>query len=675
MAASALGAARVVAALSLVGAIAAHAWLSPAGGQRWAAILALLAGMLIGWLWHRVTAFAILAVAHAWPLLFFFATGQADANAPMVWMAGLAGLALPGSALDAWRLPSSWQAPVAAWAMILALGWPIVLWRELDFTLVTYAQPDVPNGMFAGPAREVARLATATTVAQLTALLFVDSLWARYRHADERVFVREIVFPLTIGTTIAMIVGLFQGLVDISFWSGGVWPGLGRAAGTFFDANAFGAVSALWGAPAAGAVLLASSRRLRLLGAALLVLSAGAVWVSGSRTALMGWLVVGAGLGRALVRTGGLSRTAVSAGVAAIVVAVAIGAQTGGRGTAVQRFLQTLPRPTIDGLSSFARAMWDRDGYGSAAMRIVGEFPTTGVGPGAFPVLAPDYAYATTGRAIPPDNAQNWWRHMWTELGLLGSIPPMLCSILVAAALVRLARRRPESVTGAIAGSATVALGLMALVGPPMFHPIVLQTIAVLIFWTGWLALRGERSESPHGAAEAASTPVKRGFGADGLALVLVWLLPLVWAGLTLRTAVLELRPPFRAERTGWPYGYGFSPPEPVPGGERRWAAARAVGVIPAAGKRLVLTLEPRHEDLSTRRLRVRVSDRRGIVLDTLRSTREPFECVVEMPPGRRWLMVEIDADRAWATHAGMPWALRVTGRWEQLSSAPPPSN
>ncbi len=670
-------------ALSTVGAIAAHAWLSPGAGLRWATILALLAGILAGWLWHRVTQTIVLALAHVWPLLVFLATGQTDPNGPMVWMAGLAGLALAGSTLDRWSLPPNWQAPVAAWALVLAFGWPIILWRELDFTLVTYAQPDVPNGMFAGPARQVAQLITATTVAQLTALLVIDWLWARYRLADERSFMREVVSPLTIGTMVAMIVGLSQGLIDISWLSGGVWPSLGRATGTFFDANAFGAVTALWGALAAGTAVLGSTWRLRLLGATLLILSAGAVWVSGSRTALMGWMIVCAGVGSALVHTRRLSRKVVAAGVAVIALALVVGAQTGGRGTAVQRVLQTLPRPTAGGLSSFARAMWDRDGYGIAATRIIRDFPTTGIGPGAFPVLAPDYAYVTTGRLIPPDNAQNWWRHMCTELGLLGSVPPMLCSVLVAAALVRLARRRPAPAVGPIVGAATIALGVMALVGPPMFHPIVLQTAVVMLFWVGWLAFRDEGPEPVRRAeAEASAGPdrVRPGSGGPpkpdakaegtafrtrGLLLLLVWLLPLAWAGLTLRMAIVELRPPYRAERIGWRYGYGFSAAEPVPGGERRWATTRAVGVIPSAGERLMLTLQPPHDDVSTRPVHVRIADRHRVVLDTVRTTREPFACTVEVVAGQRWVMVQIDTDRAWTTHSGMPWAMRVTATWE----------
>jgi hypothetical protein len=227
--------------------------------------------------------------------------------------------------------------------------------------------------------------------------------------------------------------------------------------------------------------------------------------------------------------------------------------------------------------------------------------------------------------------------------------------VLVVVALVRLARKGPEDALAPLVGSGVAALGLMAFVGPPMLHPIVLQTAAVMLFWVICLADRGR--DGPAEPTARVSTPA--------FVLVFVWLLPTVWAGLTLMLAVTELRPPYRAHHIGWVYSYGFSPPESVSGGERRWATTRAVGVIPAAGTRLTLTLEPPHADISARPVRVRVSDRHTVVSDTRRASREPFDCVVSVAPDQRWVMVQIDTNRAWTTHAGMPWAMRVTARWE----------
>ena len=75
------------------------------------------------------------------------------------------------------------------------------------------------------------------------------------------------------------------------------------------------------------------------------------------------------------------------------------------------------------GVRRLARDLWERDGYGLAAMRAVAEHPWTGVGIGAFALLAPERLFhLETGGLIPADNAQNWWRHQIAELGFIGAV-------------------------------------------------------------------------------------------------------------------------------------------------------------------------------------------------------------------------------------------------------------
>jgi hypothetical protein len=48
------------------------------------------------------------------------------------------------------------------------------------------------------------------------------------------------------------------------------------------------------------------------------------------------------------------------------------------------------------------------------------EHPLTGIGAGSYRIIAPDYGRALLNDALPPDNAQNWWRHQIAELGVFG---------------------------------------------------------------------------------------------------------------------------------------------------------------------------------------------------------------------------------------------------------------
>ena len=52
-----------------------------------------------------------------------------------------------------------------------------------------------------------------------------------------------------------------------------------------------------------------------------------------------------------------------------------------------------------------------------------------------------DYSSQAIGVRLPPDNAQNWWRHQWAELGLVGAFPAFACSLLALAAALRSWRR------------------------------------------------------------------------------------------------------------------------------------------------------------------------------------------------------------------------------------------
>ncbi|PWT90483.1 MAG: hypothetical protein C5B54_07120, partial [Acidobacteria bacterium] len=63
--------------------------------------------------------------------LIYFATNHVISYNPIT----VALLALILSTIDfrSWRLPAGWKFPIVYWALVIALSWPIVLLRELDF--------------------------------------------------------------------------------------------------------------------------------------------------------------------------------------------------------------------------------------------------------------------------------------------------------------------------------------------------------------------------------------------------------------------------------------------------------------------------------------------------------------------------------------------------------------
>ncbi len=93
--------------------------------------------------------------------------------------------------------------------------------------------------------------------------------------------------------------------------------------------------------------------------------------------------------------------------------------------------------------------LWERFGYGPAAIEMIKEHPIDGIGVGTFHALVIDYGrlvgYPSEEHLniLATDNAQSWFRHIIAEFGLIGSIPMLWWCVVFAMTLFsRPARRR-----------------------------------------------------------------------------------------------------------------------------------------------------------------------------------------------------------------------------------------
>jgi len=66
------------------------------------------------------------------PALFLVLTGDTTYHF-MPWLAALFGFLLPKSLRTGWSFPAGWKGPLILWTLSVALSWPIVVARELDF--------------------------------------------------------------------------------------------------------------------------------------------------------------------------------------------------------------------------------------------------------------------------------------------------------------------------------------------------------------------------------------------------------------------------------------------------------------------------------------------------------------------------------------------------------------
>jgi hypothetical protein len=377
------------------------------------------------------------------------------------------------------------------------------------------------------------------------------------------------------------------------------------------------------------------------------------VWASGSRTALLAaaiglmsvawltWRGVRAGRDRGAL----LSRRNLVVGATVLGVVMAsllFMARTPGMSPYERA------RHLIPGLESTVGEslwlLWDRMGYGAAAVLMIEEHPWVGVGVGSYHTLAHDFAVEAGGYQVPPDNAQNWFRHQLAELGLLGSLPWIAWTALFVPLLLRRAPPEPDGATLVLLRGSIVAFGAVSLVGMPGQSPAIIITFWTFVFWF----LQAGSATPPQVPPD--SRPMPR------LGWVLVLLLVAGHAGATYVLARGDLRPAHRAARFGWFYRYGLYDLErPPDGAPFRWTMRKAVAVIPVEGRTLDLEAWVDHPDADVTPVDVRIRAGDDVVARQRVRRGDRVTASVDVPSGQYFVILSTEVDRAWrpSDHGG----------------------
>jgi hypothetical protein len=409
------------------------------------------------------------------------------------------------------------------------------------------------------------------------------------------------------------------------------------------DANSFGTAAAIW-APLALALMWRLGQP-TIVSIALATLLATGMWTSGSRTALMVATVGFAALVLAPLwqaRSWRARAVPVALALAATVIMAMLTLRGSDQSSPVSRLLDTIPSVDEGGVPQLARDLWERNGYGTAAVRAVTEHPWTGIGVGAFVLLVPEYSQLESGGVIPGDNAQNWWRHQIVELGFLGAIPPIALSFGILMMVCAGTVSASNGFVVTLLRGTLVGVGLASLVGVSTQHPALFLTFLTTVFWLGALQVGAPKRD----VSSAASW---------GVLLLAIS----VATGQTF-SAFLGLRVPHRALAHNFTYGYGFSEPEahPVLGSARR-TRAHAVGVIVAEHAYFQITmLVP--QATAAEPVQIKVWRGHELIVDQRVSGPEPLSRFVGVPPGEDQLMIELDVSRTAADGLGLTFA----GTW-----------
>jgi hypothetical protein len=300
-----------------------------------------------------------------------------------------------------------------------------------------------------------------------------------------------------------------------------------------------------------------------------------------------------------------------------------------------ERLAQQRPSASVASVREVAIELWNRNGYGTTATRMIADSPLVGVGVGSFHLLVPDAAHQLGRGRLAGDNAQNWFRHQIAEFGLIGSLGWILW---VALFLRLLATGRPVDGGAMPAGlvrGALIALGLASLVGMPTLNVAVAVTFSALVFWYAVL-VKPPAEPAPSWCAS------RRTWTA-------VWLLALVYAGGLAYVSWVDLRVPYRAQRADWDYSYGFYDAEAAgTADEFRWASSRALAVVPLTDRWIEVTAWTHHPDLRDRPVNLEVWIDGELLIDSIRKSGEPITSAVRIPEGRLRVVVEMRVDRTW---------------------------
>jgi hypothetical protein len=299
--------------------------------------------------------------------------------------------------------------------------------------------------------------------------------------------------------------------------------------------------------------------------------------------------------------------------------------------TVITRLYGLIPGLADTTFVSSLTALWQRFGYGSAAMRMIAEYPLEGVGAGMFHTLIMDYRVLVSDLFIGPDNAQNWYRHITAEFGLLGALPMLIWTVMFAKRLFTRSAPGSDRFSSWAIASPLVAFGLISSFSVPGQSIPVVITFWTLAFW--FLQLQAPEPPSP-------PSPSRE----PAWAWMTIVALVVVHAGLTLSAAYGTLLPQHRAARWGWAYTGGMSKLEPNADGTpgRRWANLRSISTIPVKGTVLkFVAWVSDHPDADAHPLHVRVrADGKDYFEGDLKRT-DVVRLDIPAAPGAKDMIVE----------------------------------
>src|SRR6185503_19938030 len=131
---------------------------------------------------------------------------------------------------------------------------------------------------------------------------------------------------------------------------------------------------------------------------------------------------------------------------------------------------------------SLNEVLWERFGYGPAAIEMIKEHPIDGIGVGVFHSQSTDFSNVAGHPVKAADNAQMWLRHQFAELGLLGSIP-LIWWCWVMFRMLFLQPAAGDQLSAGLLRGVLIGFFIASLFGMPSQSIAIVITFWVFAFW------------------------------------------------------------------------------------------------------------------------------------------------------------------------------------------------
>ena len=97
--------------------------------------------------------FALALATWVAPGVFALLRGRFLLSDLTLWLAAVVTLVVATSRPLRWHVPARWVWPIAVWALVVSVSWPVVVAREAELSMTLLLQGGIPSSRVGGTGR------------------------------------------------------------------------------------------------------------------------------------------------------------------------------------------------------------------------------------------------------------------------------------------------------------------------------------------------------------------------------------------------------------------------------------------------------------------------------------------------------------------------------------------